>query len=291
MKKIVFLLLFIFFCFSVSAQKHYTINGETYKLKTEVNGGTINLHWNIIDRQYHYFVEKDNIITELLNTKDKTKKFQKEYKVTLNNLTKGSGLNTDKVKLNLYSLRNFINQYNISQDPNYVAANDAIVQSMLLVFGGITNSPFVANINNTNNVLFGAEIEVFEATNIPRHSFYFQVQHRFQSDAFEYSQTQFGLGYRFRFLKKKTFSVYANVLAATYNFTKKTISFLEIDILSEQEISENGFNSPFIFGVGIDFRTTDHSFITFTYNELFALLLDNKGNFPTNISLGYKIKL
>ena len=175
MKKIIFLLLFIFSCFSVSAQKHYTINGETFKLKTEVTG-TIDLLWSIINRQYHYFVEKDGTITELVNTKSSNKKFEEEYKVTLNNLTKGSGLNTDKVKLTLYSLRNFINQYNISQDPNYVAANDAIVQSMLLVFGGITNSPFVENINNTSNILFGAEIEVFEATNIPRHSFYLQVQ-------------------------------------------------------------------------------------------------------------------
>ena len=162
---------------------------------------------------------------------------------------------------------------------------------MLLIFGGITNNPFVENIDNTSNLLFGAEIEFFEATNIPRHSFYLQVQHIFQSNAFEYSQTQFGLCYRFRFLKKKTFSVYANVLAATYNFNKKTISFYESDVLTEQEISENGFNVPFVFGVGVDFRITNKSFITFTYNEIFALLLENKGNFPTNISLGYKIKL
>ncbi len=290
MKKIIFLLLFVFFCFSGTAQKQHIINGETYQLKTEVNG-TISLHWNIIDRQYHYFVEKDGIITELVNTKDKTKKFQEEYKVTLSNLTKGSGLNTDKVKLTLYSLRNFINDYNFSQDPNYLATNDAVVQSLLLIFGGATNNPFTENTSNTNNMLIGAEIEVFESSNLPRHSIYLQFQHRFRSDAFEYSQTQFGLGYRFRFLNKKTFSIYANILTSTYSFNKQIISFLDADVLTEQEISENGFNVPFIFGVGVDFKASDHSYITLTYNELFALLLDNKGKFSTNISLGYKFKL
>ncbi len=290
MKRIFFLLLFVGFSFSVSAQKQYTINGETFELKTEVNG-TIDLLWNVIDREYRYFVIKGGMINELVNTKGDTKKFQEEYKVILNNLTKGSGLNTNRVKLTLYSLRNFINEYNASQDSNYVAINDAVVQSILLIFGGVTNSPFIENINNTNNILFGAEIEVFEASNLPRHSIYLQFQHRFQSDSFEYSQTQFGVGYRFRFLNKKTFSVYANILASTYSFNKQTITYFNFDVLSEIEISENGFSVPFIFGVGVDFRVTDHSFITLTYNELFALLLDNNGNLSTNISLGYKFNL
>ena len=79
--------------------------------------------------------------------------------------------------------------------------------------------------------------------------------------------------------------------AATYSFSKQTITFLVADVLSEIEISRNGFNAPFIFGIGLDFRVSDHSFITLTYNELFALLLENKGDFSTNISLGYKFKL
>ena len=290
MKKIIFLLLFVFFCFSVSAQKQYSVNGESFKLKTEVNG-TINLLWTLIDRKYRYFVEKDGTIIELVNTKNDNKKFQEEYKVVLNNLTKGSGLSTEKVKLTLYSLRNFINGYNSSKNPNYIPANDAVVQSLLLIFGGITNNPFTENTSNTNNMLIGFEIEVFEASNLPRHSIYLEFQQRFQSNAYKYSLTQFGIGYRFRFLNKKRFSIYANIMAATYSFTKQTISFLEDDVLIEQEVSENGFNAPFIFGVGVDFRATDHSFITLTYNDLFALLLDNNGDFSTSFSLGYKFKL
>jgi len=290
MKKIIFLLLFVFFCFSGSAQKQYSVNGESFKLKAEVNG-TIDLLWTLIDREYRYFVQKDGTVIELVNTKNDNKKFQEEYKIVLKKLIEESVLSTEKVKLTLYSLRIFINKYNSLQDPNYIPVNDAIVQSLLLIFGGTTNNPFTENPSNTNNMLFGFEIEVFEASNIPRHSIYFEFQQRFQSNDYKYSLTQFGIGYRFRFVNKKRFSIYTNVIAATYSFTKGTISFLEFDVLIEQEVSENGFNAPFIFGVGIDFRATDHSFITLTYNDLFALLLDNNGNFSTSFSLGYKFKL
>ena len=111
MKKLIFLLLLALFCFSATAQKQYTINGETLELKTEISG-TIDLLWNIIDNEYRYFVKKDETITELVNTKGETKKFQEEYKIILSNLTEGNSLNTDDVKLTLYSLRNFVNEYN-----------------------------------------------------------------------------------------------------------------------------------------------------------------------------------
>lgn len=290
MKKLFFLLIFVLFCFSASTQEQYTINGETLVLKTEAKGA-IDLLWTITDREFRYFIKKDGNITELKNTKGSTKKFQEEYKVILNNLTKGSELNTSKVKFTLYSLRNLINEYNSSQDPNYVAIKDATVQSILLIFGGVSNSPLISNPDNISTPLFGAEIEVFEATNLPSHSIYFKFQHRFQRDSFKNSQTQFGVGYRFRFLNKKTFSFYANILAATYSFNKQTVTFLDSDVLSENEISRNGFSAPFIFGVGVDFKVSDHSFIALTYNELFALLLENKGNFSTHFALGYKFKL
>jgi hypothetical protein len=290
MKKLIFLLTLVLFCLSVSAQKQYTVGGETYELKMEANG-TIELLWNIIDKEFRYFVKKDDIITELVNTKGNSKIFQEEYKITLTNLTNKSGLSTEKVRLTLYSLRNFINEYNSLQDPNYIAIKDAVVQSMLLIFGGVSNSPFINNPDNISTPLFGAEIEVFEATNLPRHSIYFQFQHRFQNDAFKNSQTQIGVGYRLRFFNKKTFSVYANILAATYSFNKQTITFFDGDVLLEEEISRNGFNAPFIFGIGVDLRLNDRSFITLTYNELFALLIENKDSFSTNFALGYKFNL
>ena len=292
MKKLFFLLLFALFCFSASAQKPYTINGETYKLKTEVSG-TIDLLWNIIDGKYRYFVKKDGTITELVNTKGNTKKFQEEYKTTLYNLTKGSALNTDTVNLTLYSLRNFINKYNASVDPNYISTSkEAVIKTRLLVFGGISNSPFISNPDNIKNPLFGAEIEIFEGNILPRHALFIELKHVLDNDEFKYSTTQLALGYRYRFINTEAFNLYANIVFGTYNFSKITITYLnEMDETATKEITGNAFNAPFSFGVGADFRVTPNSFITLTYNELFALFLENKGNFSTNIALGYKFDL
>lgn len=292
MRKIIFLLLFILFCFSASAQKQYTINGETLELKTEVTG-TIDLFWNIIDHEYRYFVRKDNVITELVNTRGNNNKFQEEYKTTLSELTKDSGLNTSDVKLTLYDLGNFINKYNASQDSNYIiASKEAIIKSRLLVFGGVTNSPFINNPDNINNPQFGAEIEVFEGNILPRHTLFFEIKHVLNNDEFKYSTTQLSLGYRFRFINTEKFILYANMVFGTYNFSKNTLSFInEADAIITEEITNNGFDAPFVFGIGADFKITPNSFITLNYNELFALFVDSQDNFSTNIALGYKFNL
>jgi len=292
MRKIIFLLLFILFCFSASAQKQYTINGETLELKTEVTG-TIDLFWNIIDHEYRYFVRKDNVITELVNTRGNNNKFQEEYKTTLSELTKDSGLNTSDVKLTLYDLGNFINKYNASQDSNYIiASKEAIIKSRLLVFGGVTNSPFINNPDNINNPQFGAEIEVFEGNILPRHTLFFEIKHVLNNDEFKYSTTQLSLGYRFRFINTEKFILYANMVFGTYNFSKNTLSFInEADAIITEEITNNGFDAPFAFGIGADFKITPNSFITLNYNELFALFVDSQDNFSTNVALGYKFNL
>ena len=292
MKKIIFLLLFVLYCFAASAQKQYTINGETLELKTEVNG-TIDLLWNIIDREYRYFVRKNDVIIELINTRGNNNKFQEEYKTTLSELTKDSGLNTSDIKLTLYDLGKFINKYNASQDSNYViASKEAIIKSRLLVFGGVTNSPFINNPDNINNPQFGAEIEIFEGNILPRHTLFFEIKHVLNNDEFKYSTTQLSLGYRFRFINTEKFILYANVVFGTYNFSKNTLSFInEADVIITEEITNNGFDAPFAFGIGADFKITSNSFITLNYNELFAFFVDSQDNFSTNITLGYKFNL
>ena len=292
MKKIILLLLFVLFCFSTSAQKQYTIKGETLELKTEVTG-TIDLLWNIIDREYRYFVRKNEVIIELINARGNDNKFQEEYKTTLSELTKDSGLNTSDVKLTLYDLGNFINKYNASQDSNYViASKEAIIKSRLLVFGGVTNSPFINNPDNINNPQFGAEIEIFEGNILPRHTLFFEIKHVLNNDEFKYSTTQLSLGYRFRFINTEKFILYTNVVFGAYNFSKNTLSFInEADVIITEEITNNGFDAPFTFGIGADFKITSNSFITLKYNELFALFVDSQDNFSTNIALGYKFNL
>ncbi|MBT8265978.1 MAG: hypothetical protein KJO41_09190 [Bacteroidia bacterium] len=287
MKKLIFFLFLISFSLNGHAQETYTVNGEMIELKTEADG-SIDLLWNIIDNRYRYFVRKNDQIIELVNTKGSDKKFQEEYKDVLNELVSGSNLNADKVNLTLFSLRRFIDEYNLQVDPNYSSsAKDAKIETRLLIFGGVTNSPFVENPENITNPLFGAELELFEVNNLPRHSLFLQVKHVLSNDDFKYSITQFGVGYRFRIINQRAFNFYANVIPATFNFSKN-------EFMSEETtVDESGssFDAPFIFGVGADFRISDNSFITVTYDELFALFLDNQGNFSNHLALGFKLNL
>jgi hypothetical protein len=292
MKKQFYLIILFLFYFSISAQDQYKINGEIYELKTEVSG-TIDLLWNIIDKEFRYFVRKNDIITELVNTKGDDKKYQDEYIKTLGSLTKESNLDTNKVNLTLYSLGNFINIYNASVDPNYqIISKEAIIKTRLLFFGGVTNSPLVNNPDNISTPVFGMEIEVFEGIFFPRHSLFLEVKHVLNNAKFDYTTTQIALGYRFRMVKSETFNIYTNVVFGTYNFSKNRLTFInegDEDIFEENSV--NDFDVPFSFGIGADVKITANGFITFNYNELFALFLDNKGNFSTNITLGYKINL
>lgn len=287
MKKILFAILFCLAFQLNYSQETYTVNGESLELKTEING-KLDLLWNVIDGKYRYFVKaEDGSITELKNTKDANNDYQEEYKSTLSNLT--NGMSTDKLKLTLYSLRNYIDSYNASVDSNYTSTStESSVQFRLGFSGGITNNPFVGNPDNTKTPMIGAELEIYEANVLPRHSGFLQARHAFESDDFPYSTTEFSLGYRYRFINKEAFSIYGQVKLATLNFSN--VTFLnESDM--EIESSETSFDIPFIFGVGSDIKVGSNSYITIIYGELFALLLDNQGNFSTDIAVGYKFNL
>jgi len=292
MKKTILFLIVLCCSYVLHAQNTYTVNGETYELKTEVNG-TLDLLWNIINGEYRYFVKKeDDSIVELTNIKSSDNKYSEAYKATLNNLTQNSNLSTDRLKFTLYDLRNFIDSYNAFADADYaVISKKTKLSTRILLFGGLTNSPFVENPENKSNPLLGAEIEVFEGSSIPKHSLFFQIKHVLSSDDFDYSTTQLGLGYRFRFIRKEAFNVYANVIAATYNVSKSTISYLDEDVVITEERSANSFDVPLIFGIGADIKITENSFITITYDELFAAFLDNQDNFSTHFAIGYKFNL
>ncbi|HLT33217.1 MAG TPA: hypothetical protein VKZ98_05450 [Aquaticitalea sp.] len=289
MKKI-FLLLTIFYCVSVNAQDSYTVNGETLQLKTEVDGN-VDLLWNIIDNEYRYFIRtSDNSITELVNTRNDNDKYQEEYKTTLG---KATGMSADKVNLTLPSLISFIESHNKTQDANFVSTHSkSKAQLRLMVFGGITNSPFVKNPENVKTPVFGAELEVSEGRENPRHSGFFQVRHVLEdADEFPYSTTELSLGYRFRFIRSTGFNIFADVKAATVNFAKGNIATIDGEEVTISEGSDTAFDVPFIFGLGADIRISDTSFITVGYNQLFALFLDDQDNFSTDITLGYKLKL
>ena len=279
--------------FSISllqAQENYTINGETLELKTEVEG-RLDLLWNIIDSEYRYFVRtEDNTITELKNT-EVDGEFQEEYKTLLEQLTNNAA-STKRLNLTLFSLKEFIDSYNSSVDSNYESnVSRSKFMFRLGIFGGITNSPFVTNPDNKTTPLFGGELEILEAERISRHAVFMQLKHVLEQDDIQYSTTELSLGYRFRVINKETFSLYANCKFATLNFASSTV-IREIDgALITEDVSETAFDIPFIFGIGADINVSKNSFITLAYNELFALLLDNQGNFSTDFSIGYKFNL
>ncbi len=283
-------LLFILFCtvFQLNySQENYTINGETLELKTESNG-KLDLLWNVIDGKYRYFVRTQNgSITELKNTKDKDKNYLEEYKSTLISLTNGQS--TDQLKLTLYSLRNYIDAYNTSVDSNYKStASESKVQFRLGFSGGITNNPFVVNPDDIKTPMIGVELEIFEANLLPRHSGFLQARHTFDADDFNYSTNELSLGYRYRVINKPTFSIYGQVKLATLNITGFTFENEDGKDISDNETL---FDAPFIFGLGSDIKIGENSFITIIYGELFALFLDNQGNFSTDIAVGYKFNL
>ncbi len=290
MKKIIYILCLVFSLSFLQAQENYTINGETLELKTEVEG-KLDLLWNIIDGQYRYFVRtEDNTITELKNTKA-DRKFQEEYKTLLEELTNNYA-STKRLNLTLFSLKEFIDNYNSSVDTTYESSvSRSKFQFRLGVFGGMTNSPFVDNPDNKTTPLFGAELEVLEAKRISRHAVFMQLKHVLEQDDIKYSTTELSLGYRFRVINKERFSLYGNCKFATLNFSSSTV-IREIDgEITTEDVSETAFDVPFIFGIGADINVSKNSFITLAYNELFAILIDNQGNFSTDFSIGYKFNL
>ena len=285
MKNLAIVLCF-FFSTLLVAQETYTVQNESLQLKTEVEG-QVDLLWNIIDGKYRYFVRSsDSVIIELVNTRNENRKFQEEYKTTLKNLT---GVSAEEVNFTLNDIKRYLDSYNTTQDPSYVSSiYNAKLQLLLEVFGGVTNSPFINNPENTISPQFGTELELLDGNRIKRHALFMQLRHVFKTNDFEYSTTELALGYRFRFINSHAFSLFGQTKFATLNFLKNTVPGPSDEPV---DISETVFDVPFTFGVGADIRIGDNSFITIRYNELFAALLDNNGNFSTNITLGYKFKL
>jgi len=268
----------------------YMIEGEELVLKSEVSG-QLDLLWNIIDGQYRYFVRTDtNTIIELKNTKSDGK-FQEEYKSLLNELTNAT-MSTKRLNLTLFSLKEFIDSYNGTVDSTYQStAKRNKLMFRLGVFGGLTNSPFVTNPDNLTTPYFGGELEVLDVDQISRHAVFLQMKYVTEQEDLQYSTTELALGYRFRFINKAAFSLYGNVKFATLNFSNAVVVTDNNGSITTEEFNETAFDVPFIFGVGADIRVTKNSYITLAYNELFALLLDNQGNFSTDFSIGYKFNL
>lgn len=284
------LYLFILLCLAFKinySQENYTISGETFQLTTEIDG-ELDLLWTVNEGDFRYFVKSDdNTITELKNSRDENKNYLEEYKTTLKELTNGKA--TVSLKFRLYDLKSFVDAYNISNDASYTTAiKESKVGFRLGLFGGLTNSPFVENPKNSKVALIGGEIEIFEADSLPRHSGFLQGRHTFDTEDFDYTTNEIALGYRYRIINKSRFSIYAQVKLATVN-----ISASNFEDSNGERFYRKGtsFDVPFIFGIGADIKIGNNGYVTLAYGELFALFMDNQGNFSTDFSIGYKFNL
>ena len=292
MKKIILSCLFLAFTAIGYAQKIYKVGGETLELKTEVDGD-LDLLWTVTNGTYRYFVKtKDGTITELKNTKSKGRAFNKEYVSILNNLTSGSNLSAENVKLTTGSLKRFIDKYNKSVDIDYNVRNtNTKVNFRLAFFGGVTNHPLVENINDQSSLQLAAELELFGDTDNPIHSGMLQVRQTFGSSG-DYKSTEFSLGYRVRFLRKKGFNIYAQTRFATLNsFSVDIIDTNPANNSVDIRQRETEFDVPFIFGIGADIKVSDTSYISILYDRFYAFGLDNNDSFPTDFMIGYKFNL
>lgn len=291
MKTIWLALLALLLSFTITAQTEtYTVGGNSYELKKEVEG-TLTLLWNVINQDYRYFVEKDGLITELLNTETEAG-YQEEYHATLRQLTEGSNLSLDKVNLTLGSLRNFFNKYNASVDTSYVP-NSFLTNVVLRLGGfvGVTNNVFTRNPNNISNTQFGIDFEITDPQMLRRHAMVIQYKQELPSDDYDYSALQLSINYRYKFVQTNKIDVFLNTKLVTMtSFKSANVELQDGEQRIDTEQRRTSFQAPIVFGLGADIRL-GKGFITLQYHDAVAILLDSNSEFPVDVSVGYKFML
>ena len=292
MKRLFLLLFLLGTSISLSAQTaSYTVNGQNLELRTDV-AGPLSLLWNIIDQEYRYFIKKGTTITELTNDKV-AGKYTDSYKMQLDALTTDFPVDTDKTKLTIASLRQFTNRYNTKADPNYKASN-TVVKPMYRLggFGGMTNSVFTENLENTSNLQFGIDFEIIDAIALPRHAVVFQYKQTLPSEDFDFSAAQFSINYRFKFVKSDVIDVFVNTKIATYTFSSRGDSEIIEDgaLITITGDKGSNFQGPILFGLGADIAL-GKGYLMLNYHDAYSFFLDDNGEFPLDWSIGYKFNL
>lgn len=286
----IFVLFFLLSAGTLQAQQQYTVDGQTYTLNTEVEG-TLTLLWNTVNGEYRYFSKKGNDIVELKNTKQDGD-YQEEYKKTLQQQTSDATVSTEKVKLTLPSLHNFFVEYNKKKDPSFNETEKSIdLQFRLGAFAGLSNSVYTANPTNSLQALAGIDFELIDVVKLKRHAMVFRFKQTFESSEYKYSASQLSLNYRFKFIKKPKFDAFINTKFAALTFSSReytVIPFGGSAIVNKESGSD--FSAPITFGLGADYKV-GNGYITFNYNDIVGLSVDNNGEFPVDFTLGYKFNL
>jgi hypothetical protein len=268
---------------AAQAQLSTSINGVPVSLK-QATKGPLELHYTLFQRQYYFYIRQGEQALIPLTKEEQTPNY---YKTKLSELTGGFG-DTGTLEFALKPLKAYLNAYHRQLDPEYVAYEEpAKLAWWGMLFAGATNNPFVTNKNNQMNPMLGLEIEVAGNVTVPKHSGFFQYRYAFPSDNFDYQTQEFALGYRYRFLRKNWGALFGQLKAATFNNSETTLRNEDDQLVT---LSSNSFDAAFIFGLGVDLKLGANSYLTFIYGELFAVFLNNQGNFPLDFSLGYKLR-
>jgi hypothetical protein len=285
-----FALFFILSAGTLQAQQQYTVEGQTYNLNTEVEGA-LTLLWNTIDGEYRYFSKKGNKIVELKNTKQDGD-YQEEYKNTLQQQTSDAAVSTEKVKLTLPSLHAFFVTYNKKKDPNFSETEKSIdLQFRLGAFAGVGNSVYTENPTNELQPIAGIDLELIDNVKLRRHSIVFRFKQTFESSEYKYSASQLSLNYRFKFVKTPKFDAFINTKFAALTFSSREYTVIPFggSAMVNKE-SGSDFSAPITFGLGADYKV-GNGYITFNYNDIVGLSVDNNGEFPIDFTFGYKFNL
>lgn len=289
----IFVLFLLLSAGTLQAQQQYSIDGQTYSLKTEVEG-TLTLLWNTVNGEYRYFSKKGDAIVELKNTKQNGD-YQEEYKETLKQQTSDVAISTEKVKLTLPSLHEFFAQYNKKKDPNFGEEKKSIdLQFRLGAFAGISNSIFTENPTNALQPVAGIDIELLDGVKLKRHALVLRFKQTFESSDYKYSASQFSLNYRFKFVKTPKFDAFMNCKFVALTFSKKDIIIAVAEsnppIYYTESISGSDFSAPVTFGIGADYKV-GNGYVTFNYNDIVGLSVESNKEFPIDFTLGYKFNL
>lgn len=287
---LIFVFGFLFLTTSVHSQQQYTVDGNTYTLKTEVEG-SLTLLWNIIDGEYRYFSKKEQEILELKNTKQEGR-YQEEFREVLNKQTADVNISTEKVNLTLPSLHSFFAQYNTLRNPSFTETKKNIdLQFRLGAYIGVTNSVYTDNIDNTLQGVGGLELEMIDVVKLRRHAMVLGFRHTFESSDYKYAASQFSLNYRFKFIKTPKLDMFLNAKFATFTFFKKETIVIPFGGTAHiDKTSGSDFNAPLTFGFGADYKF-GNGYITFNYHDIVGLNVDSNKEFPIDFSLGYKFNL
>ena len=274
----------------LQAQQQYTVDGQTYTLKTEVDGD-LTLLWNSIDDDYRYFAKKGSTIAELKNTKGENG-YQEEFKDVLKLLTKEAPVSTDKLKLTLTSLRDYFIAYNKKVDPNFSQEVTKLkLQTRLGVFAGMSNNAYFYNPNNDYLPSLGIDFELMDEAQLRRHSFVLQFKQLIESSEYKFSSSQLSFNYRFKFIKSDKFDAFINAKVATFTSVSRNQQILDNDgNVTDIFGSGSNFQVPGAFGLGFDYAL-GNGYITLAMHDIVAVTIDNNGETPIDITLGYKLNL